>query len=457
MLSKNRVIWRNKACAFLGRMRLSHAAVEGDDLLKILMLNIPNTLNYGSMMMAENLIRYLSREIRDLRGDSPLEQSSELVFVIETPQPEETISRFAKALDGDISPHELEAVKPESISRREKLKRYLSWFLTVCFGTRSDTLLPKGADDVDLVCVLGGDDYTEDYSVLGPVLASLRLAALRKTGRKVVMCGQTIGPFHSWRRAVIAWLLSKVNRIVARDPITHRYLTEDLKLKNAVLAADLAFLPLNEEFEKPVLGLSDDYFTIVPSELIWRFAKSPVRQEYIDFMTDLSLYVLSKHPKRQLLILPHVLAPDGADDRLAGRDLFINLKRRGVTSEKLVFPTCEILPNQARHLIGNSALVITGRMHASISAIFTKTPVLVLSYSRKYWGIIHEYLEMDDLMLDVRFNTWDEILGASIEKTNYIEENTQDLLNRMEDKVSQMQGLAMVNLDVLLQELGYVR
>jgi len=96
-------------------------------------------------------------------------------------------------------------------------------------------------------------------------------------------------------------------------------------------------------------------------------------------------------------------------------------------------------------------------MHASISAIFTKTPVLVLSYSRKYWGIIHEYLEMDDLMLDVRFNTWDEILEASIEKTNYIEENTQDLLNRMEDKVSQMQGLAMVNLDVLLQELGYVR
>ena len=162
-------------------MCLSHAAVEGDDLLKILMLNIPNTLNYGSMMMAENLIRYLSREIRDLCGDSPLEQSSELVFVIETPQPEETISRFAKALDGDISPHELEAVRPESISRKEKLKRYLSWFLTVCFGTRSDTLLPKGADDVDLVCVLGGDDYTEDYSVLGPVLASLRLAALRKT------------------------------------------------------------------------------------------------------------------------------------------------------------------------------------------------------------------------------------------------------------------------------------
>ncbi|HOV65724.1 MAG TPA: hypothetical protein PLR48_02105, partial [Bacillota bacterium] len=66
--------------------------------MKILMLNIPNTLNYGSMMMGENLIRYLSREIRDLCDDSSLEKASELVFVIETPKPEETISRFAKAL-----------------------------------------------------------------------------------------------------------------------------------------------------------------------------------------------------------------------------------------------------------------------------------------------------------------------------------------------------------------------
>jgi colanic acid/amylovoran biosynthesis protein len=177
----------------------------------------------------------------------------------------------------------------------------------------------------------------------------------------------------------------------------------------------------------------------------------------MDFMTDLCLYVFRKHPEMQLLILPHVLAPDGADDRLAGRDLLINLKRRGVSPEKMVFPTCELLPSQARNLIGNGAFIITGRMHGSISAFCAKTPPLVLSYSRKYWGIIHEYLEMDDLIIDVRYNTWDEILRASIDKVEYIEENRQDLLERMEDKVSEMQELAMLNIDVLFEELGYVR
>lgn len=407
--------------------------------------------------MAENLIRYLSREIGSISGDGSSDPASEPIFIIETPEPEETVYRFQQALKGDIGPNQIEAVRPESIGRKEKLKRYLSWFMTVCFGTRSHTLLHPGTDEVDLVCVLGGDDYTEDYSVLGPVLASLRLAALRKMGKKVVMCGQTVGPFHSWRKPAMAWLLGKVNRIVARDPITYRYLTDDLRLKNSVLAADLAFLPLDDEVDEPVLSLSSDYFTIVPSELIWRFAKSQVRQEYMDFMTDLCLYVFRKHPEMQLLILPHVLAPDGADDRLAGRDLLINLKRRGVSPEKMVFPTCELLPSQARNLIGNGAFIITGRMHGSISAFCAKTPPLVLSYSRKYWGIIHEYLEMDDLIIDVRYNTWDEILRASIDKVEYIEENRQDLLERMEDKVSEMQELAMLNIDVLFEELGYVR
>jgi hypothetical protein len=64
---------------------------------------------------------------------------------------------------------------------------------------------------------------------------------------------------------------------------------------------------------------------------------------------------------------------------------------------------------------------------------------------------------MDDLIIDVRYNTWDEILRASIDKVEYIEENRQDLLERMEDKVSEMQELAMLNIDVLFEELGYVR
>lgn len=417
--------------------------------MRILLLNIPNSLNYGSMMMAENLMRYLGREI----AESP--QGRNFTFVIETPTPDESVSRFREALkgSGDWKNFNLDTVAPEAITRKEKLKRYFSWLMTVLFGTKSRTLLPPGAGDVDLVVVLGGDDFSEDYGVLGPVLACLRLAALRKMGKKVVMCGQTIGPFHSWRVPAVRWLLGKVNEIMARDPITQRYLINELKLDNAVLVGDLAFLPLSREFEKPYLPLADDYFAIVPSQLIWAYAKEPIRHEYIEFMVDICSYLLNTYPGSQLLILPHVLAPDGADDRLAGRDLLIGLKRIGVSPERLVFPQEQMLPNQARYLIENSRLLITGRMHGSISSFCVKVPPLVLSYSRKYWGIIDEYLGMGDLIVDVRHHGWEELRQISKAKLDFILENRDELVQRMADKLPAMEKAAMLNIKVLRKEL----
>jgi colanic acid/amylovoran biosynthesis protein len=411
------------------------------DFMRILLLNIPNSLNYGSMMMAENLMRYLGRGVENL------------TFIIETPKPEESVSRFTEALKDDWGNFNLDTVAPEMLTRKQKLKRYFSWLMTVLFGTESRTLLPPGTGQVDLVVVLGGDDFSEDYSVLGPVLACLRLAALRKMGIKVVMCGQTIGPFHSWRTLAVRWLLGRVNKVLARDPITKRYLVNELKLKNAHLVGDLAFLPLSREFEKPNLPLTGDYFAIVPSELLWRYAREPFRHKYIDFMVEICSYLLEGHPESQLLILPHVLAPDGADDTLAGRDLMIGLKRLGVSPGRLVFPQGQMLPGQARYLIENSKLLITGRMHGSISSFCVKVPPLVLSYSRKYWGIIDEYLGMGDLIVDVRYNGWDEITDACKDKLDYILENREKLTERISDKLVPMEKAAMLNIEILCKEL----
>lgn len=49
--------------------------------MKLLVLHIPNTLNYGSMMMAENLFFYLSRELAQ----------QDLELVIATPRPRKAV------------------------------------------------------------------------------------------------------------------------------------------------------------------------------------------------------------------------------------------------------------------------------------------------------------------------------------------------------------------------------
>ena len=56
--------------------------------MKLLVFNIPNTLNYGSMMMAENLFYYLSY----------FYQARSMEFIVITPKPEETSLRLKQAL-----------------------------------------------------------------------------------------------------------------------------------------------------------------------------------------------------------------------------------------------------------------------------------------------------------------------------------------------------------------------
>jgi colanic acid/amylovoran biosynthesis protein len=245
----------------------------------------------------------------------------------------------------------------------------------------------------------------------------LKFRGFVSSGKKVVMCGQTIGPFFSWRKNIMKNLLKNVTKIIARDPVTYKYLTEEFKLKNVLLGSDLAFLPLAGEKDQhsqsqvnpEYYGLKEKYFTIVPSELIWRYAKEPSREVYIDILTNAALYLLENHREYQLLILPHVLAPDSSDDRLAGRDLYINLKRKGIENGRMIFLKEQLLPFQARKLLAQSQIVFTGRMHAAISSFACGVPALSLSYSRKYWGIIGEHFGLKELIVDVRDKRWETI------------------------------------------------
>ena len=270
----------------------------------------------------------------------------------------------------------------------------------------------------------------------------LTFRGFNKIGKKVIMCGQTIGPFYSWRKPVVKCLLEYVTQIIARDPITYKYLSDGFKLKNVSLAADLAFLPLARESERQDVKPSGEYFTIVPSELIWKYAREQDREKYLQVLTNVAAYILERWSDSKLLILPHVVTPDINDDTLAGRDLFIKLKRRGIDSTRIIFEQRQLLPYQARQLLSGSRLVVTGRMHAAISSLESGVPAVSLSYSRKYWGIIGEYLGMEDYIVDVRNETWDEIEKIVLQQLEKAEKQYASLSQEIRIKVSAMQKKA---------------
>lgn len=396
--------------------------------MKLLVYNIPNTLNYGSMMMAENLFYYLARKL----GENALE------LLVVTPKAEETCSRLSAALGQKVRNVTIKAIHPSEVITGRKIARILSQVTGVGF---KDRLLPE-VQEIDGLVVLGGDDFTEDGGYLGPMGLLVRFMGFANIGKKVIMCGQTIGPFYSWRELIVKQLFKTVTKIIARDPITYRYLTDGLKLTNVFLAADLAFLPLAREGDFGGTKIDDEYFTVVPSELVWKFACEKDRAAYMRVLTNIAAYILECFHDSKLLILPHVLAPEDVDDTLSGRDLFLSLKRRGIESSRVIFEQRQLLPFQARQLLAGSKLVFTGRMHAAISSFTCGVPAVSLSYSRKYWGIIGEYLGMGDYIIDVREHTWDGVEKMSLDQLKRIVESYGDVQRDIATKILEMRNKA---------------
>lgn len=384
--------------------------------------------------MAENLLYYLSKEKPD----------DELEFILATPKPEETIERLSEAANLTASNTKLKAISPKVIAAP-----VFSRFFSTLSGIGVKNILDKEAQSADIVIVLGGDDFTEDYEPLAVIRALFKLRIFMQNGKRVFLCGQSIGPFRSWRIPVVRHLLNDVAEITARDPITFEYLKNDFGLKNVKLFADLAFLPLAKEDYTSRYSIDGDYITLVPSELLWHYALVKDRFRYIEFLANVSARLLEQNPNHKLLILPHVLGPDAYDDRLCGKDLTIALKQKGIKSDRFIFIDDVLLPYQARNLLKNSYFVVTGRMHAAISSIASGVPFLALSYSRKYWGIIGEYLGFTDLIVDVRHNKWDEFEHQTFKAIDNIAKDYNVIKKAIADKKPFMSDRALESIRYL--------
>lgn len=401
--------------------------------MKLLVYNIPNTLNYGSMMMAENLFYYLTQE--------PSGEKLELIII--TPKPEETTTRLKKALQKIDKKISIDTISSYNIFRGSGIKKLFS--LATGFGVKN--VLSSEIADVDGVVVLGGDDFSEDYGYLGAIQQLIFFNRFNQAGKYVILCGQTIGPFYSWRKPIFKYLFKNMTQIISRDPITFKYLTDEFELKNVSLGADLAFLPLaRENDDEHNIFIDKSYFTVVPSGLIWRYAKERDRFKYITFLAEACLYLYDKFPDSILLILPHVVRPDVNDDSLAGRDLYIMLKRLGVKDSQMLFIQDQLLPYQARRLLKDSQFVFTGRMHAAISSFACGVPALSLSYSRKYWGIIGEYLGLKDLIIDIREIGWVKAKELSEQRIDYIINNSEVIKAQIDIKVPEMREKALASI-----------
>ena len=389
--------------------------------MKIRIEHTSNPLNYGTNMMVTNFMYYLDKEMK---------KNNRYLLDVTNNEDLENYKRQYKLGDMEKQMIDYDFTYASNIIERvvNKIKRdYTNKYAT-------DKLIKKMTNDMDVLIVLGGDDLSEYYSIELLKKEFYRLNSVKKEC-KTILVGQTIGPFKEERIQLAKESFNEIN-IYSRDPWTTRYLKEVLKIKLVEDSADLAFLPLPEQdnlnLQEKVLNrynlTSNKYITIVPSGLYKSYCSN--KERYVDNIIGIINYISSKYKEYNLVLLPHVLRNSDIDDR----NIIKEIENKLGDKKNITYIYDEMPPLQARFILGNGVLTITGRMHGAISTLQMRKPAISIAYSVKYKGVIGEGLDLNELIVEgSKREDWEKsIIERDVcKKIDYVLNNYDNLINKI--------------------------
>lgn len=404
---------------------------------KILIKNFKNLNNYGSGMMGLVTIDKIFKELNgDVQFYSDFDEYANL-------------DEIKKELNNKNI--DLKVFEPEIAQSKSRLLKP--------FYTLYNLLNTKDVKHFDLIIVLGGDDLSEYYGKhIWPLLLSFYSWSFKT---KVVLLGQSIGPFNFWLNRFVFRRLSNRSKIFTRDKFCFDYIQNDLGLKKDVtLSGDLAFLdlPLQNSFEyqnevlKKYNLIPNDYITIVISGLFGKYYTND-KVEYFNCFKELVLKIRTNPAikNKKICFLAHTFPPHGNEGELLEE---FQEYTNGI--DKLVFIKEKIYQGAARFVLGNGMLTITGRMHASVSTFQMGKPSISLSYSVKYRGVIGNNLGQNDLIIEANApELWKsgEIVEMISKKIEYILDNYDALTSDIMKNIEKQKTLVNKAFDNILNDL----
>jgi len=308
---------------------------------------------------------------------------------------------------------------------------------------------------------LGGDDFSEYYSIRG---LAQKLIKVFYSSKKIplFLAGQTIGPFYKFPPIIAKYLLSRCH-IYTRDPNCYQYLTEVLKFENVKESRDLAFLNLpNQENQIHHIRLlrqykldKDQYVTLIPSGLSRCYTDD--RTAYVGSWVKVIKRLLSQsESSNKIVLLAHVLRPAADDDRAVINEIthYLSVDEK----ERVVEITGELLPYEARIIIGNGIYTISGRMHGAVSSFQMGKPAVSLSYGAKYAGVIGKGLNMERLIIESTISGWNNgtISKEVLNKIEYIIKNYHELKEQIAYQIKASQKMAINQINDIVNRIAEV-
>lgn len=393
--------------------------------MKIRIEHTSNPLNYGTNMMVTNFMYYLDKEMK---------KNNKYLLDVTNSEDLKNYQRQYKLGNMEKQLIDYDFTYANNIIDRlvNKVKRdYANKYAT-------DKLIEKMIQKIDVLIVLGGDDLSEYYSIDALKREFYRLNSIKKEC-KTILVGQTIGPFKDERIQLAKESFKEIS-IYSRDPWTTRYLKEELNTKLVEDSADLAFLPLPEQdnlnIKDSVLKkynlTNSKYITIVPSGLYKSYCSD--KEKYVENIIGIINYISKNHKEYKMVLLPHVLRNSEIDDRNIIKEIENKLGKR----EDIIYIYDEMDPLQARFILGNGYLTITGRMHGAISTLQMRKPAISIAYSVKYKGVIGEGLGLNELIVEgSKREDWEKsIIERDVcKKIDYVLSNYSNLKEKIDSSV----------------------
>ncbi|MFW5980977.1 MAG: polysaccharide pyruvyl transferase family protein [bacterium] len=402
--------------------------------MKIKISHISKFHNLGSAMMGINMVYYLTsllvkKGIEDIEYYTDSSSQKELELLKKT-------SEYKKIYMEKTSG---ETDNKDGFFLIRKLKSFKGIF----------DQAKKASQEYDCHIVLGGDDLSEYYGKKRVMIEALRLN-LESRNMDVFLTGQTIGPFYSYRKILIPYFIRNTYSY-SRDDKTYLYAKNELNINNVYNARDLAFLDLPEQDnleDRDMLlakfGLEPErYITIVPSGLSGLYTENT--EKYIDNYLSVIINLLDERLEdKKIVLLTHVTEPDVNNDRRMVKAIVERLKDEYL--DRIVTIDKELLPHQARWILGSGMFSLSGRMHAAVSTYQMGKPAICLSYSVKYEGVIGQGLNMKNLVIEsANDELWEqnEIADKVLIKVDYILRNYSTILNEIEKSVKDCKEKAL--------------
>lgn len=399
---------------------------------RVLIAHIPNTFNYGSAMMAINLISGLRRKLGE-----------EIEFYCDCDQL--NLDRLKTATNDQ----NLKSFIPEPLKKNRTTVQKGYELLS---GTTP--FVKSIINNFDVMIVLGGDDLSETY-MKGAIIRGVVYRHIDKKC-KVILAGQSFGPFNGIYKFLARFIFKKMI-LITRDDNSFNFSKNELNIKKVIQSSDLAFNDLpNQEIWRKILRkinlIPDGYVVAVPSGLVSKYTSD--RPAYIKMWQSLIAYLLLISDSKPVVLLAHVLMPESVNDAAVINEILLSSEIS--QKENIIVFTSPMQPAEARAILGGAKYIITGRMHAAVSAFFEGKPAISLAYSEKYSGVIGKGLDLSRLIVDCRKFDWNDttdILNTVIDKIDFLEKNRETLRKKIASAVELCRKKTRFQLDFIADEI----